>query len=113
MNEKVGPFFVIGNRLIYHACPLSEAREQFGRLDNSYGHEQLYDDYYQAGDYIDYPRGRVIWDTEGNRAIIYIDPCIRKPGILKRIAEAFSITDYVVEGDEHYHCKKCLGAIWD
>ena len=46
----------------YNACPLSEGREQAGKLDNSYGHDQLYDAHFKTGEYIDYPRGRVVWD---------------------------------------------------
>ena len=48
---KVGPFFFIDNKLIYNACSLEEARPQFDKLDNSYGHDKLYDDYYSDGEY--------------------------------------------------------------
>ena len=42
MLSSIGPFFYIRGKLIYNACPLSEGREQAGKLDNSYGHDQLY-----------------------------------------------------------------------
>ena len=105
---SIGPFFYINSTLIYSACSLSKARKQHDKLDNSYSHEKLYDDHFCTGDYIDYPRGRVIWDLTNDRAIIYIDPCINKPEILDQITKAFHLNKYVVEGDEHYHCRNCM-----
>lgn len=107
-SPLIGSFFYIRGKLIYNACPLAEGREQAGKLDNSYGHDQLYDDYFKTGEYIDYPRGRVVWDKEKKRSIIYIDPCINREDVLSRIIAAFDIGDYVVEYDDHYHCKKCV-----
>lgn len=105
---KIGPFFYIGNRLIYNACPLCEGRKQADKLDNSYGHEQLYDDNFRYGDYINYPRGRVIWDCTAQTAIIYIDRCIRKPDIVSKITEAFELDAYTLREDEHYRCPGCM-----
>ena len=78
---KIGPFFYIRGKLIYNACSLVEGREQAGKLDNPYGHDQLYDDHFKSGEYIDYPRGRVLWDEEKNHSIIYIDPCIHRDNV--------------------------------
>lgn len=110
---KIGPFFYIRSKLIFNACPLSEGRKQADKMDNSYGHEQLYDDHFITGDYIDYPRGRVVWDCNNNKAIIYIDPCIRKANVLEKIIKAFDLSEYVLAEDEHYHCKKCVGSLFD
>ena len=38
---QIGPFFYIRGKLIYNACSLVEGREQAGKLDNPYGHDQL------------------------------------------------------------------------
>ena len=110
---KIGPFFYIRNKLLYHAVALSEGRAQADKLDDSYSHERLYDAYFRSGDYIDYPRGRVIWDTTRQQAIVYIDPCIADEDVLRQIAEAFSLERYTVESDDHYHCKNCVGNIFD
>ena len=106
----LGPFFYIDNKLVYDARLLSEARQQYDKLDNPYSHEKLYDDHFRTGDYIDYPRGRVIWDLTNDRAIIYVDPCINTPDILEQITKVFQLDKYVVEGDDHYHCRNCT--IW-
>lgn len=109
----VGPFFFIDNKLYANKCSLDKADSQADKLDNPYGHDRLYDDYFSDGDYIDYPRGRVVWDCSNNRAIIYIDPCINKMEIIAEIAQEFGLTEYTVDGDLHYHCKNCLGNIWE
>ena len=105
---QIGPFFYIDNKLIYNGCTLDKARSQADKLDNSYGHDKLYDDYYKDGDYIDYPRGRVVWDKTNNKAIIYIDPCINNNEVIGKVLETFDLKDYVIAFDDHYHCKNCV-----
>ena len=92
MLSSIGPFFYIWGKLIYNACPLSEGREQAGKLDNSYGHDQLYDAHFKTGEYIDYPRGRVVWDEKKIHSIIYIDPCINRENVLSQIIDAWTDT---------------------
>ncbi len=110
---KLGPFFYIDNKLIYNACTLEDARPQADKLDNSYGHDKLYDDYFLDGDYIDYPRGRVVWDKTNDRAIIYIDKCINNESVIMKILKAFDLKDYVIAFDDHYHCKNCLWELFE
>ena len=50
----LGPFFYINNKLICNKCTFEQARIQGDKLDNSYGHDRLYDDYFAEGDYIFY-----------------------------------------------------------
>ncbi|MBQ9544888.1 MAG: hypothetical protein IJV00_07165 [Clostridia bacterium] len=108
----IGPFFYVRRKLIYHALPLSECREQADKLDNPYGHDRLWEDHFRGGDYINYPRGRVVWDRTNCRAIIYIDRCIDKPAIVAKIAEAFGLTDFVTAYDDHYRCRRCVGDLF-
>ena len=112
MMAKIGPFFYINQQLICHTCPLSEGRRQADKLDNSYGHEQLWDDHFDSGEYIDHPRGRVVWDCTNHRAVIYIDRCINNPEVLTKIEEAFDLQDYVVASDEHYRCRNCVDELF-
>lgn len=108
MTAKIGPFFYIDNELVYNACPLSQGRRQADKLDNSYSHEKLWEKYFVFGEYIDYPRGRVVWDCTNNRAIIYVDRCINIPKVIEKIKVSFELQDYIVEFDNHYRCSKCL-----
>lgn len=109
---NIGPFFYIQGKLIFNACSLSEGRMQADKLDNSYGHDRLWDDHFKSGDYIDFPRGRVVWDMSNNRAIIYIDRCIDTPEIIAKIKDAFGLTDFVIEYDDHYRCINCVGDLF-
>lgn len=108
---RIGPFFYINGKLIFNACAPEMGELRGGKRDNPYSHVRLFRRRGLEGDYIDFPRGRVVWDEEAARAVVYIDPCIRQPEVLEKIADAFELTDYVVEGDVHYHCKDCADAI--
>lgn len=101
----LGPFFYINNKLICNKCTFEQARTQGDKLDNSYGHDRLYDDYFAEGDYIFYPRGRVVWDKLEARAIIYIDPIINNQRVIEAVASEFELEKYIVEFDEHYQCE--------
>lgn len=107
----IGPFFYIDNELIYNACPLSRGRRQADKLDYSYSHEKLWDDNFVFGEYIDYPRGRVVWDCTNNRAIIYIDRCINTPEVIEKIKSAFELQYYTIDFDSHYSCRDCVGDV--
>ena len=100
----LGPFFYINNKLICNKCTFEQARIQGDKLDNSYGHDRLYDDYFAEGDYIFYPRGRVIGDKIEQRAIIYIDPIINNQRVIEAVVSEFELEEYIVEFDEHYQC---------
>ena len=114
MRNYIGAFFYISGNFLAHKIPALQGEQRGGKLDNPYSHEKLYDDNFCDGDYIHIPRGRVVWDIEKERAIIYIDVCIEKiDGAVIKIAELFSLTDYAVEHDEHYVCPNCMKNIWD
>ena len=109
LSPLIGPFFYIAGKLICHAVPLSEGETRGDKLDDPYGHDRLWDDHFRFGDYIDYPRGRVVWDCAENRGIIYIDRCIDRPAIVEKIRQAFGLTDCAVARDDHYRCRRCAG----
>lgn len=111
----IGPFFYIPQRkrIIYNACIIEKGDLRADKYDNPYGHEQLWDDYFTNGDYINYPRGRVVYDGVNKRAVIYIDKCIDKPVMIKKITGLFEIdVPYIIEYDFHYQCVRCIGDIW-
>ena len=112
MSAQIGPFFYIENKLIRNTCSLEKGRKQADKLDNSYSHEQLWDDHFRSGEYIDHPRGRVVWDCANNRAIIYIDPCINDSEVIASIREIFELQNYTVEFDGHYCCRYCVGDLF-
>ena len=114
MVAMIGPFFYLNGDFPAHRILATQGEKRGGKLDDPYSHEKLYDDHFQEGDYINVPRGRVVWDAEKDRAIIYVDKCIEKAdGAMSKIVELFCLTDFIVEYDEHYVCPDCIGEIWE
>ena len=65
-------------------------------------------------DYINVPRGRVIFDELNNQSIIYIDKCcLSDKKVLEKIIKLFQVKNYIIKTDIHYQCPNCLGNIWD
>jgi len=109
----IGPFFYVDGEFLSHRIPVLQGDKRGGKLDNPYSHEILYDDFYSYGDFINIPRGRVVWDTETGHAIIYIDVCIEViEGAVEKLSELFGLADFTVEHDDHYVCPHCIGNIW-
>ena len=104
----IGPFFWIRRKLLFNICAVGEGRKQWDKEDNSYSHEQLYDDHFDQGDYIDHPRGRVVRDLCRDISIIYIDRCINRPKVIEEIVGAFNIDAYEIQYDDHYRCRRCI-----
>ena len=105
----IGPFFYIRGKLIFDALPVERGRHQADKIDNSFGHDTLYDRCYHTGEYIDCPRGRVVWDITNGRAIIYIDRCIERTAVIEKIKTAFDLGEnFTVEHDDHYRCRRCI-----
>ena len=129
---RIGPFFYVRGKLVAVPIPLYDGRKQSDKLDSPLSHEKMFDrlrlylfvkqmlpmttydpvrfdDVYNrhalSADYIDYPRGRVIWDTTAEEAVIYIDPCIMNE--VDNIVSCFHLNNYRIELDDHYHCKNC------
>ncbi|MDW7656396.1 MAG: hypothetical protein SCM11_04390 [Bacillota bacterium] len=114
----VGPFFyfeeaVAGQGGIYAALVALEKSEQIAdKLGASLSHQELFDRLNTDIDYINIPRGRVVYDTVKKEAVIYIDRCIETR--IKEIIKAFEIDKFRIEYDEHYVCPGCwdLDAMW-
>lgn len=114
MPPMIGPFFYINGVFLTAKIPASQGEKRGGKVDNPCSHEKLYDDNYSDGDYINFPRGRVVWDIEKDRAIVYVDACIERINdAIAKIADLFSLNSYVVEHDEHYVCVNCIQNIWE
>jgi len=121
-QQMVGIFWLVGDRLIIDASPLSEA-EPYG---DCLTHRNSHIDYWTAQqrlgevpreiEYEDLPRGRVVYNRETQRFALYADRCIlkRRP-LLKQIMKAMHLmasqADVGTDGpDGHYKCAHCLAA---
>ena len=110
---KVGPFFYLeksinGRQGVYaDLIDHQDAENICEKLGNPISHETLFDRLKLDLDYIDIPRGRVIFDISKNEAVVYIDQCIEQ--YADKIADVFQLEKYQVDHDDHYVCPDC----WD
>lgn len=109
---KIGPFFYSEGRLLMAPIPWQCGEYRLGKYDSSLGHAEWYDELYQSGEYMDIPRGRVIWDKEENSSIIYLDHCIAaRKDLIRELIKVFQISRYSLQFDEHYVCSGCVGKV--
>ena len=81
-----------------------------GKVDSDFSHFYMWDTLSTAFPYADFatfPRGRVIYDLDCRKYIIYSDICIPNKKI-KRFAKRNNLIPFLINRDEHYHCDKCL-----
>lgn len=108
---SIGIFWFYDNKVIgiAHDFSLKEA-DSIGLIDSKYTHV----DYWEMlrrqlpelkdREYEQLPRGRVIFDTNKNKAIIYIDETLLKRRKVNEILNFFDLdfTSVVLRTDSHY-----------
>lgn len=110
---QLGIFWVFNGQVIGRARPLGEGCERWpGLLDSPDDHITLWENrtlkkahHHRApSDYTEVPRGRVIFSTKENRAIIYLDELLSSAAVRKRIREFFDLqsTPVTWKQDPHY-----------
>ena len=88
----------------------SELSAVTGKVDSDYSHYDTWDVFGGAFPYADfatYPRGRVMYDLNNGRYIVYSDRCI-PDRFIDEYARQNGLVPYVIERDEHYRCDYCL-----
>lgn len=106
VESLVGPFFYINNKLYAHSVLLEDA-EYDGRFYNDpISHFDFFNNLGVYGDYGNFPRGRVVYDSTKHRFIIFIDKSLNTLEIKKQIKEAYRIDENLVKVafrlDQHY-----------
>jgi hypothetical protein len=131
-TSLVGIFWVIANSgsyaiLVDHRCALKDAELYGDMLTCPHGHLEIWDQWRRlpaswpglvasvvaASEYEEWPRGRIVCDTESQRFIVYADEQIlRRPELMSEIHERFGLpigrTD--AKRDNHYRGARRLGA---
>jgi hypothetical protein len=120
-DASVGPYWFVRdetgkNLLLAHRCALLKA-EPYGRfLTCPHGHCELWDRWRaecrdarltaiaRAFEYEEWPRGRVVFDSELRRFLVYADAQIFRRDLQERILKRFGIPphDALFLRDEHY-----------
>ena len=116
----LGIFWLVSNRLIIDASPLSEAEPYGDCLTHRKGHIDYWTEQQRLGtvpkdiEYEEPPRGRVVFNTKTQRFKLYADRCIiGKKAVVERIKKAMHLpssgTDVRTDGHYgHYRCYRCL-----
>ena len=115
-EPKVGIFWLLEKRLIYHSTPLSSAEKYGDCLTSPVSHIDHWANLQQrrevSGDveYEEPPRGRVVYDCGKQQFTIYADRCIiRRGDAIHRIITALGLSqDVKIASDDHYRCYRCL-----
>lgn len=118
-EPAVGIFWQVESSLVVERTPLSEAEPYGECLTHAGGHYDRWENWQRLGaaglraaglpeaiafsEYDDWPRGRVVFDSEALRFMLYADRRLQRPEIVARLVEAFGLStaDVVVRCDPH------------
>ena len=112
-NPEVGPFFYIKGKLIAFPDELDDGVDSgVGVIDGKAGHFDEYEKlpYRYEHDYDYWPRGRVVFDKNKGKAIVYLDRCIKKGETVKAaIIDTYhlDVKKTLWRLDTHYQCHRC------
>ena len=124
-EPMVGIFWMLGDRLILDASPLNQAETYDDCLGHPTGHDDFWTAQQRVGtvprevEYLEPPRGRVVYSRKTQRFTFYADRCILKQKrVVKQIMTTMHLpakqTDMMTDGpDGHYRCSLCLEASGD
>jgi len=106
----IGLFFSVKGKLLLYKVALEKAEAYGDFLTCPVSHDIVWRRRVGMNVDFDYfPRGRVVYNTQERKYIIYIDKCLDTTELIAKIVEAFGLTnhEHTIEFDEHYQCHKC------
>jgi hypothetical protein len=100
----VGPFFYINKKLYTHSVPLKDFKKNERFYNDPISHLEFFDTLCIEGDYGNYPRGRVIYDSLKDKYIVYMDKSIMTKDIKHSVMLAYCLDESktVFRRDAHY-----------
>ena len=116
MNSKIGIFWIYKGEVLGRAVPLSAGGENYpGLVDSPDNHVEVWDEpsfllahpELKLREYQDVPRGRVLWDMNNRKAIIYMDSTLHTPDNKANLRNFFALENCEVQWgtDSHYTTK--------
>lgn len=108
-EARVGAFYFIGNKIITNDIDVRNG-ESYGGYVNYSSHWDLWRAFlreypeYKGLNYDYFPRGRVVFDGNTHKYILYIDPKLNSDKYLSKIKSHYRLASgsYVLGDDEHY-----------
>ena len=102
--SSIGPFFYINKKLYIHSVPMSEFKKDERFYNDPISHLDFFDTLNIDGDYGNYPRGRVIYDSLKDKYIVYMDKSIMTEDIKHSVMLAYCLDESktMFRKDAHY-----------
>jgi hypothetical protein len=112
----VGILFVVNDRVLVESSQLSEAELGAEFADHRRGHEAFWSELQNEGrvprdqEYVEFPRGRSVFNRLTGRHVLYLDKCIiKRPDLVREIKRRLQLPARVeILTDPHYRCPVCL-----
>jgi hypothetical protein len=112
----VGILFVVNDRVLVESSQLSEAELGAEFADHRRGHEAFWSDLQHEGrvprdqEYVEFPRGRSVFNRLTGHHVLYLDRCIiKRPDLVREIKRRLQLPARVeTSRDSHYRCPVCL-----
>jgi len=112
----VGILFVVNDRVLVESSQLSEAELGAEFADHRRGHEAFWSDLQHEGrvprdqEYVEFPRGRSVFNRLTGHHVLYLDRCIiKRPDLVREIKRRLQLPARVeISRDSHYRCPVCF-----
>jgi hypothetical protein len=87
-----------------HAAGHNERWESWQALDAEGLRAIGFPDRIASTEYDEWPRGRIVYETQAKRFVLYADRRLQEPGIIDALKRAFGLlqAEVVVMSDSHY-----------
>jgi hypothetical protein len=118
-EAQVSIFWMLGDRLVLDANPLSQDEPYGDCLGHKRSHIDFWTEQQAQGivpcdiEYEEAPRGRVTFNTKTKQFVFYADRCILKgkPAVIQVMRTMYLPVERTdAATDEHYRCTRCLEA---
>jgi hypothetical protein len=116
----VGIFWCVDGVLVIDWTALDAAESYGDCLTHAAGHYERWETWRALGaarlaaagyparisssEYDDWPRGRIVFEAQARRFVLYADRRLQKPDIIEALKAAFGLTEaqIIVKSDSHY-----------
>ncbi len=102
--SSVGPFFYINEKLYSHGALMKGFKGEERFFNDPISHFDLFNTLGINGDYGNYPRGRVIYDSLKDKFIVYLDKTIMTENVKQLVMMTYCLEERktVFKRDVHY-----------
>lgn len=120
IQASLGIFWRVAGVLVIDRSSLDEGEPYGDCLTHAAGHYERWENWQALGaeglraigfpdriastEYDEWPRGRIVYETQAKRFVLYADLRLQEPGIIDALKRAFGLlqADAVVMSDSHY-----------